>query len=407
MSSTRSETGVEVLLVGPSRSGGGGVNRYISEQRRHLPDHVRTRVYSVAVPPGSGIARFGLAVLVALRQMLLFPFRRPPDVVHVHSSHWRSFYQSSWYVFFAAFVWRRPVVLHVHGSSFDEFLETDSTLVRALQNAVFDASDVVVALSDGWAELIERRVEPRKVTVIHNAVDVSEYDPSFSTSPVRLSFVSNHVERKGVNELVTAIDRLAAARPVDVVIAGKGPESQLVEDLAEARPDVEYVGFVSEERKRDILADSSVYVLPTYAEGVPIAILEAMAAGNAIVSTPVGGIPSVVDDRNGMLVEPGNADALADAIRTLLEDPDRVESMARESRRRAERSHSWDGATEELVDLYYSLAESPPSDSESPPSDSGSPPSDAGSPPSDAGSPPSDAESPPSDAESSTARSET
>lgn len=370
MSSTRADPGVEVLLVGPSRSGGGGVNRYIAEQRRHLPDHVRTRVYSVAVPPGRGALRFVLAALVALRQMLLFPFRRPPDVVHVHSSHWHSFYQSSWYVLFAAFVWRRPVVLHVHGSSFDEFLETDSRPVRALQNAVFDASDVVVALSDGWAELIGRRVDPRKVTVLHNAVDVSEYEPSVSTSPILLSFVSNHVERKGVNELVTAIDRLAAARPVDVVIAGKGPESHLAEDLAEARPGVEYVGFVSEERKREILAESSVYVLPTYAEGVPIAILEAMAAGNAIVSTAVGGIPSVVDDRNGVLVEPGDADALVDAIRTLLEDPDRVETMARESRRRAERSHSWEGVTEELVDLYYSLAGSSPPDAD--PSTTGS-----------------------------------
>ncbi|MFC5277847.1 glycosyltransferase family 4 protein [Halorubrum rubrum] len=370
MSSTRTEAGVEVLVVGPSRSGGGGVNRYIAEQRRHLPDHVRTRVYSVAVPPGDGLARFALAVLVALRQMLPFPFRRPPDVVHVHTSHWHSFYQSSWYVFVAAFVWRRPVVLHVHGSSFDEFLETDSRLVRALQNAVFDASDVVVALSDGWAELIERRVDSRKVTVLHNAVDVAEYESSFSTSPIRLSFVSNHVERKGVEELVAAIDRLAEERPVDVVIAGKGPESNLAADLADERPGVEYVGFVSEERKREILAESSVYVLPTYAEGVPIAILEAMTAGNAIVSTAVGGIPSVVDDRNGVLVEPGDADALADALRTLLGDPDRVESMARASSRRAERSHSWDRVTEELVALYYSLAGTPPSDAESPPSDS-------------------------------------
>ncbi|MFC5135078.1 MULTISPECIES: glycosyltransferase family 4 protein [Haloferacaceae] len=364
MSSTGTEAGVEVLVVGPSRPGGGGVNRYIDEQRRHLPDHVRTRVYSVAVPAGSGTARFGLAVLVALRQMFLFPFRRPPDVVHVHTSHWHSFYQSSWYVFFAAFVWRRPVVLHVHGSSFDEFLETDSRIVRALQNAVFDASDVVVALSDGWAELIGRRVDPRKVTVLHNAVDVSEYESSFSTSPIRLSFVSNHVERKGIEELVSAIDRLAENGPVEAVIAGKGPESHLAADLADARPGVEYVGFVSEERKRGILAESSVYVLPTYAEGVPIAILEAMAAGNAIVSTAVGGIPSVVDDRNGVLVEPGDADALTDAIRTLLEDPDSVESMARESRRRVERSHSWDGVTEELVALYYSFAGSPPSDAE-------------------------------------------
>lgn len=358
MSSTDGDDNVEVLIVGPSRSGGGGVNRYITEQCRHLPDHVGTRVYNVAVPQGNGAVRFCLATLIALKQMLLFPFRRPADVIHVHSSHWYSFYQSSWYVLFAALVWRRPVILHVHGSSFDEFLETDSVPVRLLQSVVFRASDVVVALSDSWAELLERRVDPRKVTVLHNAVDVSEYDPSFSVSPMRMSFVSNHIRRKGVEELVGAIDQLAEGMSVDITIAGKGPLSHLVEDLADSRSGVEYVGYVSEERKCEILNESTVYALPTYAEGVPIAILEAMAGGNAIVSTDVGGISSVVGENNGVLVEPGDADELADALRTLLADPERVQSMARESRRRVEAAHSWEKVTADLVELYDSLAPS-------------------------------------------------
>lgn len=367
MSPPADDDEVEVLIVGPSRSGGGGVNRYITEQCRHLPERVRTRVYSVAVPRGTGLARFVLAALVALKQILLFPFRRPPDVVHVHSSHWYSFYQSSWYVLFAALVWRRPVILHVHGSSFDEFLETDSLPVRLLQSLVFRVSDAVVALSDSWATLIEKRVDPRKVVVLHNAVDISEYDPSFSVSPVRMSFVSNHIERKGVRELVDAIDQIADEVTVDITIAGNGPLSHLVEDLADSRPGVEYVGFVSEERKCEILDESSVYVLPTYAEGVPIAILEAMAGGNAVVSTGVGGIPSVVDEQNGVLVEPGDADELADALRALLADPDRIQSMARESRRRVEATHSWETVTDDLVDLYDSLAPSSGGTADAPP----------------------------------------
>jgi glycosyltransferase involved in cell wall biosynthesis len=290
--------------------------------------------------------------------MLLFPLRRQPDILHVHSSHWYSFYQSSWYVLFASVMWHCPVVLHVHGSSFDEFLETSSAPVRLLQSVVFRASDVVVALSDSWAELIESHVDPQKVTVLHNAVDISEYDPSFSVPPVRISFVSNHVRRKGVEELVNAVDQLAEDGLVDITIAGKGPLSHLVENLADSREGVEYVGFVSEERKRKILEESMVYVLPTYAEGVPIAILEAMAGGNAIVSTDVGGIPSVVDDDNGVLVKPGDDDELADALQSLLKEPSRVESMARESRHRVESSHSWEQVSDELTSLYYSLVSS-------------------------------------------------
>lgn len=368
MSSRSADDGVDVLVIGPFRpGGGGGMNQYISEQCQHLPERIRTRVYSVAVPSGSGLLRFALAMLVALKQMLLFPFRRPPDVVHVHSAQWNSFYQSAWYVLFAAFVWRRPVVLHVHGSSFDEFLEVNSAPIQLLQSAVFRASDVVVALSDGWADVLEEHVDSRKVVVLHNAVDIPKYDPSFSVSPVRISFVSNHIERKGIRELVDAVDRLAEEKPVDITIAGKGSLSHLVEDVANSRAGVKYVGFVSEERKREILNQSAVYVLPTYAEGVPIAILEAMAGGNAIVSTDVGGIPSVVDEENGILVEPGDEDELADALRTLLADPDRIHSMAKESRRRVEASHSWETVADDLAELYDSLAAASRGIAEAPP----------------------------------------
>ncbi|WP_435074271.1 glycosyltransferase family 4 protein [Halorubrum sp. HHNYT27] len=368
MSSRADDDSVEVLVIGPHRpDSGGGVNQYITEQCRHLPDRIRTRVYSVWVPPGTGLKRLVIALLTALKQMLLFPFRTPPDVVHVHSAQWNSFYQSAWYVLFAGLVWRRPVILHIHGSSFDEFLAVDSLPIQLLQSAVFRESDVVVALSDGWAEVLEGHVDPEKVIVLHNAVDASEYDPSFSVPPVRLSFVSNHIDRKGIKELAEALDRIAEETPIDVTIAGKGPLSHLAEDLADDRPGVEYVGYVSEERKREILEESSVYILPTYAEGVPIAILEAMAGGNAIVSTDVGGIPSVVDEDNGVLVEPGDADALTDAIRSLLADPERIQTMAEESRRRVVAAHSWETVTADLEALYDSLAPAPRDDADAPP----------------------------------------
>ncbi|TKX53137.1 glycosyltransferase, partial [Halorubrum sp. SS7] len=113
-----------------------------------------------------------------------------------------------------------------------------------------------------------------------------------------------------------------------------------------------YVGFVSEERKRDLLGEGSVYVLPTRAEGLPIAVLEAMAGANAIVSTDVGGIPSLVDEANGALVVPGDGRALTDALEEVLADPEATERMGRVSRRRIEESYAWPDVVEELLSLY-------------------------------------------------------
>ncbi|MEY7849614.1 glycosyltransferase family 4 protein [Natrarchaeobius sp. A-rgal3] len=342
-----------VLIVGTY--GGGGVHQYVEEQHRRLRERVSVSSYDMNMPPaGSGAGWFVYSVLLGLWAAVLFPFRRRPDIVHVHTSHRFSFYRSSFYVLFAASVWNRPVVVHVHGSSFDEFVATDSRLLARYQSIVFDASDRVVVLSPYWREVVATRTDEASIHVLPNAVEPSLYDPEFGGSVPRLVFVSNMIDRKGVAELVAAADRLASStdRSYELHFAGKGPLSSSVEALAESHENVTYHGYVSEARKRELLSEGSIYVLPTYAEGLPIAMLEGMAGGNAIVSTTVGSIPEVVGDENGILVEPGDVDDLHDALETLIASPERVESMGRQNRRRIEERYSWEEITEELLEIY-------------------------------------------------------
>ncbi|WP_321169864.1 glycosyltransferase family 4 protein [Salinigranum rubrum] len=169
-------------------------------------------------------------------------------------------------------------------------------------------------------------------------------------------FVSNLIERKGVRELVTALGSVLAddRGSLRVDIAGDGPLSDLVESLAEEHQRVTYHGYVSEERKRALLERGSVYVLPSYAEGLPIALLEGMAGGNAAVATTVGSIPEVVDDRSGRLVEPGDDDALAAALESLVASPTTVQEMARRNRSLIETRYSWERVVTQLVEAYES-----------------------------------------------------
>jgi glycosyltransferase involved in cell wall biosynthesis len=346
----------DVLLIGPAGAATGGIARYIEEQRRRLPDGVSSRVYDVSVPESDGASEFLFAALCALAQVAAFPFREEPDVVHVHSSHWYSFFQSGIYALYASVVWGVPVVFHVHGSSFDSFVRTESGVVRAYQSLVFSRCATVVVLSEYWRDVVGARVDEEKTLVLPNAVDPDEYDPRFDARPVRVAFVSNHIERKGVEEFVAAVESLIEeGAAVRATVAGAGPLSHLAEDLAARRDEVTYEGYVTEERKREILNESSVFVLPSRAENLPISLLEAMAGGNALVSTTVGAIPTLVDDDNGVLVEPGDEAALAAALSDLVSDPSRVESMARTSRARVEADYSWRAATDRLERLYDEL----------------------------------------------------
>ncbi|GAA0534926.1 glycosyltransferase family 4 protein [Halorubrum ejinorense] len=345
-----------VLVVGPAgyrTEGTGGISRYIAEQRRYLEDRVSLDVVDTAVRTPERPLEYLRAAVTALLTWLGFLARRRPDVVHVHTSHSFSFYISAPYVLVAGLLWRRPVILHVHGSSFDAFIEDASAPAARFQQTVFDACTAVVALSEHWREVLSARVPPERIVVLPNAVDPEEYDPDPVADPPHLVFVSNHIERKGIVEVTRAIDELQdAGVRFRATIAGSGPLSDHAEAVADAHDGVEYAGFVSEARKRDLLSEGSVYVLPTRAEGLPIAVLEAMAGANAIVSTDVGGIPSIVDDANGALVSPGDEPALTDALEELLADPERTERMGRVSRRRIEESYAWPDVVDELLSLY-------------------------------------------------------
>lgn len=348
----------KVLVVGPAgyrTEGTGGIGRYIAEQQQHLEDRVSLDIVDTALRRPERPTEYIRTAMTVLLVWIGFLTRRRPDIVHVHTSHSLSFYLSAPYVLVAALLWKRPVILHVHGSSFDTFLEDASLPVARLQQTVFDACTTVVALSEHWRDVLSARAPPERIVVVPNAVNPDEYDPDPVADPPHLVFVSNHIERKGIVEATEAIDELQdAGIRFRATIAGSGPLSHHADAVADAHDAVDYVGFVSEERKHELLSEGSVYVLPTRAEGLPIAVLEAMAGANAIVSTDVGGIPSIVDEANGAIVSPGDVRELTDALERLLSDPAATERMGRVSRRRIEESYAWPDVVEELLSLYAS-----------------------------------------------------
>lgn len=345
----------ELLIVGAFRDGVvGGIHRCIEEQRQRLGEDLSVSVYNVAVSlQGAGIAWFVWGFFGSIWTAVRFPFQSRPDIVHVHTSHRLSFYRTGFYVLFTAYVWRRPVVLHIHGSAFDEFIDSDSRFVRSVQSFVFSATDRIIVLSDYWQDTLRPRVEGEKLQVVPNAVAPDAYDPSFAADPPHVVFLSTLIRRKGVLELVSALETLEARGvPFQASIAGDGPLADVVAELSERHDNVDYLGYVSETEKHELLNEGSIFVLPTHAEGLPIALLEAMAGGNAIVSTTVAAIPDVVGPENGILIDPGNEDQLADALETLLSSPERFETMARRNRALVEEEYSWDRMTDQLKRIY-------------------------------------------------------
>lgn len=343
----------EVLVVGPFQRG--GIHNYIEKQVEWLDGHVTVTVHDSRTPPmGAGPARVPKGVVLGLVGFLQFLRRTPPDVVHVHTSHRYSFYRKALYVLAADRLWNVPVVLHVHGSSFDEFVQTKSRLVATLQHRVFESTDEIVVLSEYWKDVLSRRADESTLRVVPNGVDPATFPADPTDDGAHIVFVSSLIKRKGVLELAAAIEELSRRRPGEfqVSIAGDGPLSGKIEALADRHDEVRYLGYVSEDRKQSLLGAGSIYVLPSHAENLPFSLLEGMAGANAVVSTSVGAIPEVIGSDNGLLVEPGDVDGLVDALEDLVTASETRMRMAEANRRAVEERYSRHRIVKELLDIY-------------------------------------------------------
>jgi glycosyltransferase involved in cell wall biosynthesis len=293
---------------------------------RYIPTHV----------DGSKIAKVFVAVHGGLRLVLVCLFRRC-DIVHIHMSAHASFFRKSVMVGVARF-FRRGTLLHVHGSRFDVFHEGSSPSVKSRIRAVLERVDIVIALSDSWRSRLAGFAPEAEIRVLPNPVVADDFAPAAASRtdvPAdggTVLFLGAFGKRKGIYDLIEAMSVVVARRPGVTFELGGDKEVEEVRRLTEksgVAKSVRMLGWVTGDVKIAAFARAHIYVLPSYHEGLPIGVLEAMAAGLPVVTTPVGGIPEVVKDGvNGLIVSPGDVKALGASILRLLEDAELRERMS-------------------------------------------------------------------------------
>lgn len=171
-----------------------------------------------------------------------------------------------------------------------------------------------------------------KLHIIHCGVEPSRYDAGEDPVETNLLFVGRLAPVKGLPILLRALEPLKAEFPkIHLTVIGDGPGRKALEHQVEAAglsDNVSFVGYKSQSEVAEALAASDLFVLPSFAEGVPVVLMEAMAARRPVVTTHIAGIPELVTDgASGLLVPPGNPHALADAIGKILANPARATAM--------------------------------------------------------------------------------
>lgn len=261
-----------------------------------------------------------------------------PDLVHLHY-RWSLKYTKA----VASFLEKIPVIFTWH-NAFGEGVGWQRPL--SLINDEFfkhffaKSCDRVICVS----EYIKRQLSNHGISedimeVIYNGIDLRE--PSQREEDFIL-FVGRLVHTKGIDVLIEAMRNVNTK----LLVCGKGPKSKELEGVE----GVDLLGFVSEEKKYDLLRRCKFLVLPSHKEAFGIILLEAMSVGKPIVATKVGGVPEVVGDA-GLIVPPKDPKKLSEAIDRLVSDDELRQELARNAEKRVS-FFSWDKVVLQLENVY-------------------------------------------------------
>ncbi|MFO1207019.1 MAG: glycosyltransferase family 4 protein [Burkholderiales bacterium] len=278
-------------------------------------------------------------------------------VVHAHVASGASFVRKSVLLALA----RRSgagTVFHLHGGGFQIFHRRGGPLMRWWIRHTLERSSVVLCLSESWRRVLLEIAPQARVQVLRNAVRVPAQAES-AGDPRRLLYLGLISRQKGLLVLAEALSLLRSRGLVlTLAVGGTGDSQELLERAAAlgVAGQVQLLGWIGPQRRDEELRRAAIFVLPSFDEGLPMALLEAMAAAKAVVTTPVGGIPELVSHGcDGLLVPAGDAPALADALGRLAADPALCGRLGQAARHKVLQHYAVNVAVDRLVACYAML----------------------------------------------------
>lgn len=252
-----------------------------------------------------------------------------------------------------------PYLITAHGSDVPGYnphrLKAAHKLLAPLwQRIVWDAERIVCP-SDSLRSLVAgQNVTKEHLPIIPNGIDPGKFQPD-RPKQKRILVVTRMLERKGVQHVLKAVE----GSPFDheVHIVGDGPHLPALRQMAAAMGNsVTFWGWLDNRspKLKELFETSSIYVFPSEAENFPIVLLEAMAAGMAIITTAGTGCAEVVGDA-ALLVDPGDAPAIREALAFLVNNPEQCRKLGMEARKRMEEHFGWAAVANRYVAQYESI----------------------------------------------------
>lgn len=287
--------------------------------------------------------------------------REKIDVVHINTALNPLSILRDVTLTFAAKMSKRPILLHLHGGKFlaQEF---ESRFFARIAEKMLRMSDVILVLSELEKQIVEKRWQGLNVKVLENAVEIVETPKVRQNSGEKtIIFLGRLHESKGLNEIIAAVRILhheGFSFRFKCFGAGDLRDFFVSETTKILGKKFSYGGIISGAAKQKELAASDIFLLPSrYGEGLPMAMLEAMSVGCAVVVSEMASIGAVIENgANGFLVEPQNVAQIVDKLRLLLENKVDLEKIGANAIATIQKKFALENYLEKLHKIYDRLS---------------------------------------------------
>lgn len=287
--------------------------------------------------------------------LLLSLIQNKVTLVHAHMSYNASFWRK-YLIFNICTFFKVPFVCHLHGSEFKDYVNNSSNFRRSRLTHLARGANAFLVLSKSWKEYVDQCFGIDS-TILPNFIDIDKkYKEKSLVEQGDIIFIGAFIARKGVLELIEAFHRSRLG--CKLRLCGSGPLLSAAQDLVEKyqlNSKVVFHGWVSGVEKYEIMSKCSVFVLPTYNEGLPLTILEAFATKTFVISTPVGAIPEVVvNQKSGLLVPVGDVNSLVESLTFYFSNIDKCSMMTNSAYSLYQERYTSDSVLPILADVYNS-----------------------------------------------------
>ena len=293
-----------------------------------------------------------VALLGCLKLLLLIFNHNKIRIVHIHTASFVSFRRAAVFVRISKF-FNRNVVLHMHGGGFREYYKTNPEWIMS----ILDRCDRIIALTDSWQSFYHE-IGCKDVFVVKNIISDPLINHIEKGEMIHLLFLGWIVKEKGIFDIVEVLSEHKKECEGKIVlhIGGDHEVEKLQHIITSNQLDgiIKYEGWVSGDKKIQLLNIMDAFILPSYMEGLPISILESLSYGKPVITTPVGGIPEVINQKNGFFFKPGDKREMWSIIKSIINHPEQL-SEKTEAAKSSVKDNMSDAVINQLKRVYEGL----------------------------------------------------